>query len=155
MLIARRKSPLLTGLIMLLLTCGAPVKAWDFSVDEEDWGPTCFVTHKHKRADITILSAKGSLNPALLVSLPQYPKNSQNILVQLQMNSGKPFSLNGMVDDYFGQIYLNLTGDHINSFISARQLTISISDNAPIKLSLHGAGPVLSAFLRCTGVEPG
>jgi len=139
--------PLVTCLFLLT----SPASAWEFSQVEEDWGPTCAVTGSHSRGTVTIFSSQDNFNPVLLVSLPKYPKNSQIIPVVLRPDNGPQASVVGMIDDYFGQVYVSIKRSHIDSFMSARLMNIEITGDTGVSVSLAGSSLVFKKFLRCAG----
>jgi len=137
------------GLVFLTLTSNS-AKAWKHSEGEEDWGPTCFVGQRHSSGEITVLSSKSSFNPAMLVSLPKYPKNTKQIPVTFRWGNGTQFKTQANVDDYFGQVYIQLDRAYIDNLISRKSLDIIIQGNAPISVPLQGSSAAFKEFLRCT-----
>ncbi|MBL4645603.1 MAG: hypothetical protein JKY99_04000 [Rhizobiales bacterium] len=132
------------------LAANSPAKAWDYSSGEEDWGPTCYVTQPHsKNGNITILSSEGEFNPAMLISLPRYPRNTRAIPVSFQFGDGTQFTINATIDDYFGNLYLNLNRAQLDSFIYGRSLNITVARRTNISVSLNNSEPALNDFLRC------
>lgn len=136
----------LTGLIILSISSA---HAWQFSEVEEDWGPACFASEPHRGGDITLLSAQGELAPVMLVSLPKYPVNSNNMSISLDFDSGQNFQLSGFVDDYYGNVYIDINRDVIDEFKRARELTIFINRRIRVSVSLNNATAAINQFLTC------
>lgn len=137
--------------LTICLVCLAPshAKAWEYSVGEEDWGTTCFVKHPHSRGEITLMSGKGNFNPVVLISLPKYPRDTQNLSARFVMDQGYEFSLTGNVDDYFGVIYLSISSVQIDALVAQNRLTVQVSGVPNIPVSLKGSGDAIRQFLSC------
>ncbi len=86
------------GFVFLILTSSSS-KAWTFSEGEEDCGPTCFVQQQHATGELTVLSARGSSNAAMLVSLQTYPKGRLQTPVTIRWGNGTEFKAHANVDD--------------------------------------------------------
>ncbi len=137
--------------VALLLLASTPANAWKYSEVEEDWGPSCVASQKHESGSITVLSAEKTFNPALLISLKKYPENPQDITVLLRVDDGKNVKLTGMVDDYIGNVYLQIKRTHIDSFIRGKRLYAAIQGGPTISASLKGSAAAFKKFLRCAG----
>jgi|GEM_PF-3779145 len=137
------------GFVFLILASNSS-KAWTYSEGEEDWGPTCFVKQQHSTGEITVLSAKGSFNPAMLVSLQKYPKKRLQIPVTFQWGNGTEFKVHASVDDYFGQVYIQLKRPYIDNLTSRKSLNIIVRGTAPISVPMKNASEAFKQFLNCT-----
>ena len=135
----------------LLILAASPALAWTFGEVEEDWGPSCIASQQHTSGSVTVLSAKKSFDPALLISLRKYPENAQNITVLLRVDRGNNVKLTGSVDDYFGNVYLPIERTHIDGFIKGRRLHVAIQGGPTVSASLKGSAAAFRKFLRCSG----
>ncbi len=144
---------MLAAMAAFIICSTAPGSAWEFSLAEEDWGPTCFANQPHAQGQITILSGENGFNPALLVSLPTYPKKTQGIAVLIRVDDGNNISLSGNVDDYFGNVYLQIKRRHIDDLMSGKKLDIAIEGGPTVSVSLKGTRRVLTKFLHCAGAK--
>ena len=137
------------GFVFLILASSSS-KAWTFSEGEEDWGPTCFVKQQHDTGEITVLSAKGSFNPAMLVSLQKYPKKRLQIPVTFRWGNGTEFKVHANLDDYFGQVYIQLKRPYIDNLLSRKSLNIVVRGASPILVPMKGASQAFKQFINCT-----
>lgn len=124
-------------------------QAWQYSQGEEDWGPACFVSQPHTTGEITLISAQGQYAPVLLISLPRYPRSSKNISVSMNFDNGAQYQLNAFVDDYYGNLYLDLDPYIVNEMKTGRELTIVIQGRIRVSVSLNNSASVLNQFLIC------
>lgn len=125
------------------------VQAWQYSQGEEDWGPACFASQPHTTGEMTLISAQGDFAPVLLISLPRYPKNRNNISVSLNFDNGAQYQLTGFVDDYYGNVYVDIDPFIVNEMKNGRDLTIVIQNRIRLSTTLTNSAAALDKFLLC------
>lgn len=148
-LVTKRLPALLSILAAFVCFTISGAQAWDYSQGEEDWGPACFVSQPHSNGDITLISSQGQFAPALLISLPRYPRNSNSISVALSFDNGTQFKLNGFVDDYYGNVYLDIDKAIVDEMKNGRDLTIVIQRRIRVSVTLNNSASALNKFLTC------
>ncbi len=147
---AKCASTLLLSLAGLLLAPIIPANAWEFSLAEEDWGPTCFLTEPHNAGgDITILSSEGEFNPAMLISMPRYPRGNQPIPVTFIYPNDARLSLEAVVDDYFGNLYISLNKTQFDRLTANTNLYVVAGDNTEFSMSINREDRAIQDFVRC------
>ncbi|MFK8034794.1 MAG: hypothetical protein AB8B94_11675 [Hyphomicrobiales bacterium] len=145
----KRLSAMFSILTALIFFTIANAQAWQYSQGQEDWGPACFVSQAHTTGDFTLISSQGQYAPVLLISLPRYPRNSNDISVSLNFDNGAEYRLTAFVDDYYGNLYLDLDPYIVNEMKTGRELTIVIQERIRVTASLNNSASALNQFLIC------
>ncbi len=151
MILTRKYAALvLTIAVSLAIFGSANANAWEFSKGEEDWGPSCFVTHTHSDGDLTLMSTEGNFNAVVLISLSSYPEDTQNVSVLFEVDEDEEIVLTGSVDDYFGVISLKISRENIEAMAAGKNLNILVAGGPLIPVSLDGSGAAINSFLSCS-----
>ncbi|MEP0522319.1 MAG: hypothetical protein ABJO09_09835 [Hyphomicrobiales bacterium] len=151
--IINRSQALLSLFAALIFFSISGAYAWQFNEVEEDWGPACFASEPHKSGDVMLLSAQGELAPVMLVSLQTYPRKQNNMSVSLDFHNGNNFQLSGFVDDYYGNVYVDINRDIIDEMQRGGKLTIRINRGIRVSVSLNNATSTLNQFLICANAK--
>lgn len=135
------------ALIIVQTLCVSALFAqdWKFKSGEEDWGDTLYAVQKNAGgAAITIFTAKEDFKPSLLIA-PYKQAYGASFSVEITIDKGKAYSLEGSNSDYFGEIQVDgIKKEMLQEMMAGSVISISIAKKDIFSFSLTGSSKAIS-----------
>lgn len=140
-----------TGIFFAVSSCYLAAYAWDLSITEEDWGPTCVVSERTSDGNtLKLVTAKDDFNPIMLLS-GYVDSYGVSFPITLSVDNSVPSLLTGTMPEYFSDLEVAISLEQIKQLKSGQILAIKVADSDTMTFDLGGSGKAIKAFLTCAG----
>ena len=127
---------------------------WKFRSGEEDWGETVYASQTNAEgATITIFSAKEKFKPAILIS-PYKSSYGKSFTVEIAVDKGKTYRVEGSMSDYFGEIQVEGIGKPLfQEMMIGSVISITLAKKDTLSFSLTGSSKAIGLLDKSMQIE--